>query len=163
MKKKCVLNLDGKKRVTLGKLMSKEVTGFDVERLNDGTLILKPISDLNPDEAWIYHNKKAFKSMQKALLDVKKSLTTKIDASFWQDELLEDYSFANEFLKNLEPLIEKIFPEIKLALQNLKNLPKIEYKNTKDVFQTPISKGNLHILWTKQNDNVIILTLVKYL
>lgn len=77
------LNLDGKKRVTLGKLISRETTFFEVEKQKDGTLILRPQTDLPEQELWIYKNKDAFKSLKKGLKDLKKGLTTKINSDFW--------------------------------------------------------------------------------
>lgn len=80
---KKTLYLDGKKRITLGKLISKETTFFEVEKKPDGTLILKQKSDLPENELWIYKNKKALKSLKNGLKDMKKSLITKINSNFW--------------------------------------------------------------------------------
>lgn len=75
--------MDGKKRVTLGKLISKETTFFEVEKKNDGTLILYPKTDLSTKETAIYKNKAAFTSLKKGINDIKKELITKIDGNFW--------------------------------------------------------------------------------
>lgn len=83
MKKKKTLNLDGKKRITLGKLIPRETTFFEVEKKPDGTIVLYPKSNLSEDELWIYKNKTAYKSLKKGLKDLKKGLTTKINPDFW--------------------------------------------------------------------------------
>ena len=77
------LYLDGKKRITLGKLISKDTTFFEVEKKANGTLVLFPKSDLPDSEIWIYKDKKAFKSLKKGLKDLKKGLITKIKPEFW--------------------------------------------------------------------------------
>ena len=83
MKKKKLLNMDAKKRITLGKLISKDTTFFEVEKKKDGTIILYPQSDLSQEEINIYQNKAAFSSLKKGLIDIKNGLTTKIESNFW--------------------------------------------------------------------------------
>jgi len=83
MKKKKILNLDGKKRITLGKLISKETTFFEVEKKKDGTIILYPKSNLSQKESGIYKNKEALASLKKGINDIKKGLTTRIENDFW--------------------------------------------------------------------------------
>lgn len=81
--RKKTLHLDGKRRITLGKLISKETTFFEVEKQKDGTLILRPQTDLAEEEIWLYNDKEAFRSLKKGLKDLKKGLTTKINVDFW--------------------------------------------------------------------------------
>lgn len=81
MKKK--LHLDGKKRITLGKLISKDTTYFEVEKKPDGAIILIPKTNIKEDELWIYRDKKTYASLKKGLKDLKKGLTTKINPNFW--------------------------------------------------------------------------------
>lgn len=83
MKAKKTLNMDSKKRITLGKLISKDTTFFEVEKRKDGVLILYPKSDLPSKEIKIYKNKTIFSSLKKGLNDIKKGLVTKIDDDFW--------------------------------------------------------------------------------
>ena len=83
MKKKKTLHLDGKKRITLGKLITKETTFFEVEKKADGTLILHPKTDLPEEESCLYKNKVAFKALKQGLKDIKKGLVTKIAPEFW--------------------------------------------------------------------------------
>jgi len=80
---KKILKMDGKKRITLGKLISKDTTFFEVEKKKDGTLILYPKSDLSQKESNIYKNKNAFSSLKKGLNDIEKGLFTKIENDFW--------------------------------------------------------------------------------
>lgn len=81
MKKK--LNMDRKKRITLGKLISKETTFFEVEKKRDGTIVLYPKTDLPEIETWIYKNKKALKALKSGIKNIKKGLVTKINDDFW--------------------------------------------------------------------------------
>lgn len=169
------LHLDGKKRVTLGKLISKETTFFEVEKKSDGTLILKPQSGLSDKEIWIYKDKKIFKNIKKSLLSLKKALVTKIDNDFWDGmSELKDLKYTNEFLKNLEPVISKgnseLFDKIKLSLKNicLNSAEKISLKNlktydNKDIFITDIKdkKISYKIFWTTKNSHIIIINLIK--
>ena len=83
MKKKKILNLDGKKRITLGKLISKDTTFFEVEKKKDGTIILYPKSNLSKKEISIYKNKEALASLKKGINDIKKGLITGIENDFW--------------------------------------------------------------------------------
>lgn len=76
--------MDGKKRITLGKLISKETTFFEVEKGANGCLILYPKTDLSEKERDIYNNKEAFSSLKKGLKDIKRGLITSIDKDFWE-------------------------------------------------------------------------------
>jgi len=80
---KKTLYLDGKKRITLGKLISRETTFFEVEKRADGTLVLRQKSDLPVEELWIYQHKTAYKTLKSGLKDIKKGLVTKISSGFW--------------------------------------------------------------------------------
>lgn len=83
MKKKKILNMDGKKRITLGKLISRDTTYFEVEKQKDGTIILRPKTNLSSKEIGIYADKQVFNSLKKGIKDVKKGLYTPIDSNFW--------------------------------------------------------------------------------
>lgn len=80
---KKILNMDGKKRITLGKLISKDTTYFEVEKKTDGTLVLCPKSGLAVEEINIYKSKESFSSLKKGIMDIKKGLVTKIEKNFW--------------------------------------------------------------------------------
>ncbi|HNW26289.1 MAG TPA: hypothetical protein PLG15_02295 [Candidatus Gastranaerophilaceae bacterium] len=169
------LHLDGKKRVTLGKLISKDTTFFEVEKKSDGTLILKPQSALNNDEAWIYKDKKTFKNLKKSLLSLKKALITKIDNDFWDGmNELKDLKYTNEFLKNLEPIISKnnskLFEGIKGSLKKIisNNAQKLTLKNlktheNKEVLLTSLEgkEADYKIFWTTKNSQIIVINLIK--
>ena len=81
MKKK--LNMDGKKRITLGKLISKDTTYFEVEKRSDGVLVLHPKTNLTEQELSFYKEKNSYKSLKKGLKEIKKGFVTKVDKSFW--------------------------------------------------------------------------------
>ena len=83
MKKRKRLKMDGKKRITLGKLISKDTTFFEVEKQKDGTIILYPKTNLSQKEILLYKDKVAFSSLKKGISDVKKGLITKINNDFW--------------------------------------------------------------------------------
>ncbi len=169
------LHLDGKKRVTLGKLISKDTTFFEVEKKADGTLILRPQSSLSDKEAWIYKDKKVLKNLKKSLLSLKKALVTKIDNDFWDgDKELKDLKYTNEFLKNLEPIISKnnskVFENIKFSLKKIssQNAEKIVLKNlktydNKEILLTCVEEkqSGYKIFWTIKNSHIIIINLIK--
>ena len=173
MKNKKVLHIDNKKRITVGKLVTNDVTGFQVCKNPDGTILLTPISAISENESWVYKHKKSLKSLRKSLLDLKKGLTIKIDSSFWvfeNDEHLDDLNFTNEFLKNLEPILDKndtkTFEAVKSTLLNLDSMPrdifeKTQTKSGSDIFQTDIGIKNYKILWTIQDDEAYILDILK--
>ena len=85
MKNKKTLNMDGKKRITLGKLISKEITFFEVEKKKDGTIILYPKTDLSDKESGLYQNKEEYSSLKRGINDIKKGLITKIENEFWAE------------------------------------------------------------------------------
>ena len=166
-KKKNLLNLDIKRRITLGKYADKSVTGFFVRKQLDGTLILTPISNLNDVENEIYQTPKLLKSLQKANLEIKKSITTQIKVDFWGDNVIDDFYYTGEFLRNLEKIISKTecFEEIKEFLINFDKLSSksIVLKNKKTpkfdnifVFKTP---SNIKIVWTLTDDKKVMLML----
>jgi len=84
MKKNKTLNMDEKKRITLGKLISKETTFFEVKKQKDGTIILYPKSNLSQKESGVYNNKAAFNSLKKGINDIQKGLVTRIERDFWE-------------------------------------------------------------------------------
>lgn len=163
MKKK-TLNLDGKKRITLGKLIPKDTTFFEVQKRADGALILMPKSDLSNEEAWIYKDKKIFKSINKGLLNLKKGLVTKIGAEFWGDNSLKHIKYTHEFLKSLEKFSAKDdnFEEIKLQLKKLASssahrLENIKTKLGEDVYLSKFGKNYIFWTYTKLQEEITVL------
>ena len=51
------LKLDSKRRLSLGKLINENVTGFNAVREPDGRIILEPTVDIPEREVWLYKNK----------------------------------------------------------------------------------------------------------
>lgn len=171
MKEK-LLNLDSKKRVTLGKLIPKDTTSLKAKTNKDGSITLIPQSNLQKDEAWIYQNKNFIKNISKGLIDIKKNILTKIDTNFWSENAkeLEILSYSNQFLKNLEPIMaknnfKKVY-EIKdilseIATNKEKNALKLENMKTKTndtIFMNKTAKIN--IFWTYKKSEIIIIAMI---
>lgn len=79
------LKLDGKKRLSVGKLIGDEVTGFNVTKCEDGRLILEPTVDIPARELWLYRNEKALAAVKGGLAEAAKGKTKKLDASLLAD------------------------------------------------------------------------------
>lgn len=54
---------DKRGRVSLKGLV-EGIDGFDAERLEDGTIVLKPFMMVNAKEAWLFKNKEALKNLK---------------------------------------------------------------------------------------------------
>lgn len=63
------LKLDAKKRITLGKLAPDEVSSYDVEVTEQGTIILHPKVEIPAQEVWLFKNPQALDSIKKGLED----------------------------------------------------------------------------------------------
>ena len=61
---------DNKGRVALGKL-AEGVSSFNVERQEDGSLLLKPQVEIPAYEVWLFKNAKALGAVKKGLQDAK--------------------------------------------------------------------------------------------
>ena len=173
MKKKKTLHLDGKKRVTLGKLISKETTFFEVEKRADGILVFYPKSELSQDEIWVYKNKSAYKALKLGLKDLKKGLVTKIEPEFWDGnkEIINDFKYTKEFLQKLEPIISKNdsqkLNKIKTTLEKIAEnkiekttLQNIKTDDNSDIYQAK-TEDKFNIFWTEKNDFKVIINLIK--
>ena len=79
------LKIDSKKRITLGKMASDEITSYDAELKENGCIILHPKVEIPLDELWLYKNKQAMASVQKGLKDSKEGRVQKLDENFWDD------------------------------------------------------------------------------
>jgi hypothetical protein len=79
------LKVDSKKRITLGKLASDDVSSYDAELQDNGVIILRPKIEVPADEVWLFRNKNTLESVKKGLED---SATGKIKSrgSFAQYE-----------------------------------------------------------------------------
>ena len=79
------LKIDSKKRITLGKMASAEVSSYDAELLENGSIILHPRVEIPLEELWLYNNKSAMKSVQKGIEQSHSGEVQKLDAHFWDD------------------------------------------------------------------------------
>jgi len=85
--KEIKLKKDSRSRINLGQLSSKEVTSFRAKRQKDGTIILRPIIDVefHPEEAWLFKNKKALAMVKEGLKDSASGRVSEIEESFWDE------------------------------------------------------------------------------
>lgn len=61
------LAVDGKGRITLGKLIDESVTSVVVNVQEDGSMLLEPQIEIPAREAWLYKNKEALASVRRGL------------------------------------------------------------------------------------------------
>lgn len=80
---------DDRGRITLGLVLTKDVSRYDVY-INEetGELLLKPFQEVPVQEAWFYKNKAAQKLVTKGLEEAKEGKLSKIDLrkSSWIDD-----------------------------------------------------------------------------
>lgn len=77
------LKVDAKKRITLGKIISEDVTSFDAEIKENGVIILHPRVEIPAEELWLYKNKEALESVQRGLEDAAEGKLSELDENFW--------------------------------------------------------------------------------
>ena len=65
------LKLDSKKRITIGKLVAKNVTSYDYEVKDGGVIVLYPNVEIPASELWLYKNKEALASVLVGMEQVK--------------------------------------------------------------------------------------------
>ena len=80
------LKLDGKRRLSIGKLVGNEVTGFNVTKYDDGRIMLDPTVDIPAREAWLFRNEKAISAVKKGLQEASQGKTKKLDNSLLADD-----------------------------------------------------------------------------
>ncbi|OGI03446.1 MAG: hypothetical protein A2Y25_10640 [Candidatus Melainabacteria bacterium GWF2_37_15] len=83
------LKLDSKRRITLGKLAENDVTSYDAELKDDGTIILHPKVEIPAHEAWLYKNPEALAGVLKGMEDIKAGRVTYMDFSEYADDEIE--------------------------------------------------------------------------
>ena len=59
--------MDAKGRISVGKFVPDDVTGFFVLAQEDGSLILTPTVEIAAKEAWLFQNKKALNSVTRGI------------------------------------------------------------------------------------------------
>jgi hypothetical protein len=69
--------MDSKRRVTLGRLISGQVTSFRVYRNAHGQIILDPMVSIPAHEAWLFKNERASALVQRGLEDARKGRVAK--------------------------------------------------------------------------------------
>ena len=74
--------LDTKHRVTLGRLVAGQVTGFRVYRNTHGQIILDPLVSIPAHEAWLFQNKRAASLVAQGLDDAKRGRLRKVKEDF---------------------------------------------------------------------------------
>ncbi len=80
-----ILKVDSKKRITIGKLAPDDVTSYDAQFLEDGSIILKPRVEIPAEEAWLFKNKNALESLKRGLEDSAAGKISELDSDFWDD------------------------------------------------------------------------------
>ncbi len=80
------LKLDGKRRISIGKLIVDDVTGFSVTKCEDGRLILEPTIDIPAREVWLFRNEKALAAVKIGLAEAASGKTKKLDLSLLADD-----------------------------------------------------------------------------
>lgn len=79
------LKMDSKGRISLGKLVGPQVTGFTAFKDN-GKIVLEPMVDIPERELWLFNNRKAFESVKRGLNDATQGKTSKLDLSLLDNE-----------------------------------------------------------------------------
>ena len=63
--------VDSKRRVALGKTLSRDVTSFRIYRNAHGQIILDPMVSIPAHEAWLFKNKRASALVRQGLADAR--------------------------------------------------------------------------------------------
>lgn len=74
--------VDAKRRVTLGRLVASQVTGFRVYRNAHGQIILDPLVAIPAHEAWLFQNARAASMVQRGLDEAKRGRLRKAKEDF---------------------------------------------------------------------------------
>ena len=80
------LKLDGKRRLSVGKLIGDEVTGFNVTKCDDGSFIFEPTIDVPASEIWLFRNEKALTAVKKGLHEAARGKTKRLDPALLADD-----------------------------------------------------------------------------
>lgn len=76
------LTLDGRKRVSLAKLLPDyEVCSFKAYT-EEGKIILEPMAEMPAHELWLFKNQKTYESVQRGLDQAEKGKTKKLNKDF---------------------------------------------------------------------------------
>ena len=77
------INVDNKRRVTLGK-RAEGISSYSVEELEDGKLLLTPFVEIPADELWLWQDKGALASVRHGL---EQSASGQTKAVNWRKKL----------------------------------------------------------------------------
>ena len=80
--------MDSKHRVTLGRILSDQVTSFRVYRNAHGQIVLDPLVAIPAHEVWLFQNKQAASLVRRGLDEAKRRRLTKAKEDF--SRYLED-------------------------------------------------------------------------
>ncbi len=64
--------VDAKHRITLGQVLSDQISSFRIYRNAHGQIILDPMVSIPANEAWLFKNKRAAEMVKKGLEDARK-------------------------------------------------------------------------------------------
>lgn len=79
------LKVDQKKRITLGRLASEEVSSYDVEVKDNGVIVLYPKVEIPAEELWLFKNKEALNSVKEGLRQSAEGKVSSLGKNFWDD------------------------------------------------------------------------------
>lgn len=74
--------VDAKRRVTLGRLITSQVTSFRVYRNTHGQIVLDPLVAIPAHEVWLFQNKRAASLVQRGLDDARRGRLSKAKENF---------------------------------------------------------------------------------
>ena len=86
------IKVDSRGRINIRQLTSQETTSFRAYTHEDGSIVLKPLIDIeiSPEESWLYKNQEALDSVKRGLEDVAAGRVKKLDNFFDDIEDGED-------------------------------------------------------------------------
>jgi hypothetical protein len=81
------LKIDSRGRINIKQLAQKEVTSFRAFKQEDGSIVLKPVVEIeiHLEEAWIFKNPEAKAMIEEGLEDFKAGRVSELDESFWDE------------------------------------------------------------------------------
>ena len=85
-----VIRPDSKGRITLGRSLTKGVSGYTVTETKDHKIILEPRVEIPAREKWLFENKTALKKVERGLKDASEGkLSTKGGFAKFSDDDIE--------------------------------------------------------------------------
>lgn len=85
-----VIRPDSKGRITLGRSLTKGVSGYTVTETKDHKIILEPRVEIPAREKWLFENKTALKKVERGLKDAsQRKLSNKGSFEKFSDDDIE--------------------------------------------------------------------------